>query len=153
MARAQLIGFSLGIVVQENFGIGCGPVGSRVAQSVVVDLLANSRQAARISATASTRSDCARRYSNLGCWIRRTECVGSPELVQLHEGFSLLGLKRSVQTYGARARRVTLRRKNADSPSARRLSAGDNVAHWVAHDLGSGSAAARLVSPLQGWPG
>ena len=39
MARDQLIGFSLVIVDRQNFGIGCGPVGSRVAQSVVVDLL------------------------------------------------------------------------------------------------------------------
>src|ERR1700751_547299 len=38
--------------------------------------------------------------------MSRSEYVGHPELVQAREGFSLLHLKRYVQTYGARVIRV-----------------------------------------------
>jgi uncharacterized protein len=44
--------------------------------------------------------------------MSRSEYVGHPELVQAREGFSLLDLKRYVQTYGARVIRVNSSRKH-----------------------------------------
>ena len=43
--------------------------------------------------------------------MSRSEYVGHPELVQAREGFSLLDLKRYVQTYGARVIKVNSSRK------------------------------------------
>ena len=44
--------------------------------------------------------------------MSRSEYVGHPELVQAREGFSLLDLKRYVQTYGARLIKVNWPRKH-----------------------------------------
>jgi predicted double-glycine peptidase len=48
--------------------------------------------------------------------MSRSEYVGHPELVQAREGFSLLDLKRYVQTYGARVIKVNSSRKHKPIP-------------------------------------
>jgi predicted double-glycine peptidase len=82
--------------------------------------------------------------------MSRSEYVGHPELVQLREGFSLLDLKRFVQTY--RAKRIIAKLPRKKKPIRTQLASlrpiGLRIASHSAKS--SGSASARVVSLYKG---
>jgi predicted double-glycine peptidase len=80
----------------------------------------------------------------------RAEYVGHPELLQLREGFSLLDLKRFVQTY--RAKRVVTKLPKKKKPIRTQLaSLRPATSHTASHSTKRSTlASARIVSVYQG---
>jgi predicted double-glycine peptidase len=82
--------------------------------------------------------------------MSRSEYVGHPELVQAREGFSLLDLKRYVQTYGTRVTRANSSKRHKpirpQLASLKPMSAG-TLAHKAKHKARSST---RIVSIYKG---
>ena len=82
--------------------------------------------------------------------MSRADYVGHPELVQLREGFTLLDLKRFLQTY--RARRVMTKLATKKKPIRMQLASMQPTALGTAplHPKRSNSASVRIVSTYKG---
>jgi len=82
--------------------------------------------------------------------MSRSEYVGHPELVQLREGFSLLDLKRFVETY--HARRVVAKSSRGKTPIRTQVASLQPIGSRMAlhHAKRRASVSARLVSVYKG---
>jgi len=82
--------------------------------------------------------------------MSRSEYVGHPELVQLREGFSLLDLKRFVETY--HARRVVAKSSRGKTPIRTQVASLQPIGSRMAlhHAKRPASVSARLVSVYKG---